>query len=596
MTVDIATLGLQVRSDGVVTANQRLRQLQTQGRGAEQQTNRLSQGFRGASQSARMLRGALGALGVGLSLRGIQGLITSTAEWSANLVDTAENLDLTTTELQRFRAAARDSTVETDTLDQGLNRLNRRMGEARSGSGQLADVYEELGLQGMSTQEAFEEIADAVANADDSQEAARIGYAAFGRQVEDLLPLLRQGRNGLNQMGDEAERTGRVVDEALVRRGAEAATQLNRINDIMQANLRGGLLSGFASGMGDIESILTSSQFQDGLEQFGEVMGSTVRLIAENADTVMRVMGAFTGLAVMSRVGAVGGATGRRVGGAAGFMVGLFGPELGGAMAAAMTNEEAEEFKREFERAQSLPSERFESARHEQGLAHVDLGDESGLPDIGQIMNEAQAETERYNEALFRSEQIGRQSGFAISNAMENAAFGADSATEALARMSEELARIIMRAQLLEPLGDAIGGGIGGLFSPSSSSGGMDLSTATGTDISGLDFLNTPSFAGGGDTGNGPRSGGLDGQGGFMAMLHPRESVIDHTRGGSPTVNMPVRIENYGNDEVTANRETNERGLEELVITVAARDIQSGGKLGRAVNRVTGTTRRGAQR
>jgi hypothetical protein len=36
-----------------------------------------------------------------------------------------------------------------------------------------------------------------------------------------------------------------------------------------------------------------------------------------------------------------------------------------------------------------------------------------------------------------------------------------------------------------------------------------------------------PQFAGGGYTGNGPRSGGLDGQGGFIAMLHPQEQVID---------------------------------------------------------------------
>ncbi len=38
-----------------------------------------------------------------------------------------------------------------------------------------------------------------------------------------------------------------------------------------------------------------------------------------------------------------------------------------------------------------------------------------------------------------------------------------------------------------------------------------------------------PSFAGGGYTGNGPRSGGEDGRGGFWAMMHPRETVIDHT-------------------------------------------------------------------
>ena len=40
------------------------------------------------------------------------------------------------------------------------------------------------------------------------------------------------------------------------------------------------------------------------------------------------------------------------------------------------------------------------------------------------------------------------------------------------------------------------------------------------------------SFEGGGFTGTGSRSGGMDGKGGFMAMLHPNETVIDHTRGG----------------------------------------------------------------
>jgi TP901 family phage tail tape measure protein len=38
------------------------------------------------------------------------------------------------------------------------------------------------------------------------------------------------------------------------------------------------------------------------------------------------------------------------------------------------------------------------------------------------------------------------------------------------------------------------------------------------------------SFDGGGYTGNAPRSGGLDGKGGRLAMLHPRETVIDHTK------------------------------------------------------------------
>ncbi|WP_189468109.1 hypothetical protein [Litchfieldella qijiaojingensis] len=46
-------------------------------------------------------------------------------------------------------------------------------------------------------------------------------------------------------------------------------------------------------------------------------------------------------------------------------------------------------------------------------------------------------------------------------------------------------------------------------------------------------FFGGASFDGGGDTGSGPRSGGLDGKGGFLAMLHPRETVIDHTKPSS---------------------------------------------------------------
>lgn len=44
-------------------------------------------------------------------------------------------------------------------------------------------------------------------------------------------------------------------------------------------------------------------------------------------------------------------------------------------------------------------------------------------------------------------------------------------------------------------------------------------------------FKNLWPFEGGGYTGSGSRSGGLDGKGGFPAMLHPNETVVDHTQG-----------------------------------------------------------------
>ena len=53
------------------------------------------------------------------------------------------------------------------------------------------------------------------------------------------------------------------------------------------------------------------------------------------------------------------------------------------------------------------------------------------------------------------------------------------------------------------------------------------------------------------------RAGGLDGKGGFLAMMHPQESVTDHTQprgrsgGSAPSVTINVYVEGAtGNNEV----------------------------------------------
>ena len=67
-----------------------------------------------------------------------------------------------------------------------------------------------------------------------------------------------------------------------------------------------------------------------------------------------------------------------------------------------------------------------------------------------------------------------------------------------------------------------------------------------------LGKVGAPSMDGGGYTGSGPRSGGLDGKGGFLAMLHPRETVIDHTKGqsGGVTVQQNFNFSANGDESV----------------------------------------------
>jgi len=61
---------------------------------------------------------------------------------------------------------------------------------------------------------------------------------------------------------------------------------------------------------------------------------------------------------------------------------------------------------------------------------------------------------------------------------------------------------------------------------------------------------------GGGYTGSGARSGGMDGKGGFVAMLHPQETVVDHTKGQSTgggqsvVINQSFNFSANGDDSV----------------------------------------------
>ena len=74
----------------------------------------------------------------------------------------------------------------------------------------------------------------------------------------------------------------------------------------------------------------------------------------------------------------------------------------------------------------------------------------------------------------------------------------------------------------------SIGSAFSSVFSSGGSGSGSFVSSALGI-VGGL-----IGFDGGGHTGNGPRSGGMDGKGGFLAMMHPKETVIDHTKGAAP--------------------------------------------------------------
>tara|TARA_Y100000401_G_scaffold59112_1_gene46857 strand:+ start:2512 stop:4449 length:1938 start_codon:yes stop_codon:yes gene_type:complete len=97
---------------------------------------------------------------------------------------------------------------------------------------------------------------------------------------------------------------------------------------------------------------------------------------------------------------------------------------------------------------------------------------------------------------------------------------------------------------------------------------GSGTSSSTGFDI-----MNNE---GGGYTGMGVRAGGIDGRGGFPAILHPNETVIDHTKGQGmgTTVNFNIStVDAAGFDELLATRKN-------MIVSMVNQAYNSRGKMG----------------
>ena len=153
------------------------------------------------------------------------------------------------------------------------------------------------------------------------------------------------------------------------------------------------------------------------------------------------------------------------------------------------------------------------------------LNESGAFADVGGFetyQRAIQQTAEDYNELVKTAEETGEELSTFADQAARNmqdafADFLFDPFDEGIDGLLNNFVRILQRmaaeaaaAQIF----DFIGGGGGG------EGGGGDIFSAL-----------LSSFDGGGFTGSGPRIGGVDGKGGFLSVVHPNETVIDHTKG-----------------------------------------------------------------
>lgn len=124
-----------------------------------------------------------------------------------------------------------------------------------------------------------------------------------------------------------------------------------------------------------------------------------------------------------------------------------------------------------------------------------------------------------------RMTEVNEFAANSLADLFGSIASGSSSAKDAVADLLGQLGQLALNRAFMSLIGGSSFGG-----------------SAAGKLASAIFGIGVPSADGGGYTGDGARAGGMDGKGGFLAMLHPKETVVDHTRGQSSRTGLDIRV------------------------------------------------------
>lgn len=143
---------------------------------------------------------------------------------------------------------------------------------------------------------------------------------------------------------------------------------------------------------------------------------------------------------------------------------------------------------------------------------------------------------EKLSPEMLRMIKLSDAIGQSMEDAMMSAVDGTTKAKDAFRLMARDIINELYRVFIVKK----ITGFISSFITDPSMFGGAGQAT----NVRGSSPRPVLRAEGGAYTGNGARAGGMDGKGGFMAMLHPRETVVDHTKGqgGGVTVVQNINV------------------------------------------------------
>lgn len=593
--VDVASLVLRVDALEVKEAERALNGLEKQAGDTE--------------QSAAAMGRTFGAV-VGAGMVAAAGAIVIFTKNAIDAADAMNDLHIKTgvsiSDLAAYDELARQSGTSVNAIAQGFKFLSKYMVEH-------SDKLKSLGVTSTDTNEAMRQFADVIASIEDPALRSALAQEVLGRSGTELLPALIGGKAGLDAVRESTTEYGKALTTAapladafndkleIIKTRAKTAglALANELlpfldqtaSEFIRIQNEAGTLLAILSSIGKVA--LQSVGFETDPQK--RAVSELNDLMREHRDLLIEINRRKSSGAEIATLQQQEIALRARVR----EQIDLVNAPITAAGApksgAATTNEQAvrdtlKTAKKGKDDQFKLENEAWVREKEFQ-IAKANELRKTAEKSAKEIADANEKEAKRAQQSWERfTDNVQRNLGDVLYNGL-NGSFQniGDAFKQMLMRMMADAAA----AQLTQAMfGSASGGGafgsfgakIGGFFgAPAASSSGGGASFASFDPFAGTGYA---SFAGGGFTGSGSRSGGVDGMGGFPAILHPNETVVDHTKGqssgASVTVVQNINIDSRSDASVIIAAMTRAKDMAKAEIMSS---LQRGGDFAAAVGR-----------
>jgi len=220
----------------------------------------------------------------GATVGALVSLTKSAIDTASQIKDLSDRLGLSTTQLQKYTTAANLAGVNSQVFETAVSKLNDKMANG------------EIGYK--TTAGALEALADRVKDAKTNIEAAAIANEAFGaKDGAKLLPFLKQGSEGIRQLGIEAENLGIILDAETIEKAEQFGDRLDLLGKTVKNNFYQGFLAAFVDETDSLKDVFKDKEFIQAIKDVGAALGDFVGFIARNLPPTVKALKDFIDLA-----------------------------------------------------------------------------------------------------------------------------------------------------------------------------------------------------------------------------------------------------------------------------------------------------------